>query len=251
MLMATAASAQDNYPSRPVRLVHGFAAGGNADVFARLVANELTRSLGQPVVVEPRPGAGGNVASGFVAKSPPDGYTIQLMVGGHTVSAALYKSLPFDPVNSYAFISTIGKFPFFVATRGKTFSSLKELVAKAKAKQGGLNFGSSGVGTTQHLTGELLALQTGTRFTHVPYPGGSAAATALLRGEVDLIVDTGTVISAQASAGNVRGARRELEGSLGGYPKRSDRCRDRRARLRHCFLDRARSARRHSGPGGE
>ncbi len=195
------AAAQDAYPSRPVTLVHGFAAGGNADVISRIMADQMSKDLGQPFVVEAKPGAGGNIASAFVAKAPADGYTLQLLVGGHTVSAALYKKLPFDPVKDYAFISTVAKFPFFIAVKAGSYPSLQALIAKAKDKPGGLNFGSAGVGTTQHLTGELLAQRTGTRFTHIPYQGGSATITALLRGDVDFIVDTGTVISSQAAAG--------------------------------------------------
>lgn len=200
---ASMAVAQEAYPSRSVSLVHGFAAGGNADVISRIMADQMSKDLGQPVVVEAKPGAGGNIASSFVAKAPPDGYTMQLLVGGHTVSAALYKKLPFDPVKDYTFISTVVKFPFFIAVKAGAYPSLQALIAKAKEKPGGLNFGSAGVGTTQHLTGELLAQRTGTRFTHVPYQGGSATITALLRGDVDFIVDTGTVIKSQAAAGLV------------------------------------------------
>lgn len=195
------AAADDTYPSRPVTLVHGFAAGGNADVISRILADQLSKDLGQAVVVEAKPGAGGNIASAYVAKAPNDGYTMQLLVGGHTVSAALYKKLQFDPVKDYAFVSTVVTFPFFVAVKAGAYPSLQALIAKAKEKNGGLNFGSAGVGTTQHLTGELLAQRTGTRFTHIPYQGGSATVTALLRGDVDLIVDTGTVIKSQAASG--------------------------------------------------
>lgn len=194
-------SAQDSYPSRPLSLVHGFAPGGNADVISRIVADQLSKDLGQPVVVEPKPGAGGNIASAFLAKAPPDGYTLQLLVGGHTASAALYKKLQFDPVKDYTFISTVAKFPFFIAVKAGTYPSLQALIAKAREKPGSLNFGSAGVGTTQHLTGELLAQRTGTRFTHIPYQGGPATITAVLRGDVDFIVDTGTVIKSQAAAG--------------------------------------------------
>jgi tripartite-type tricarboxylate transporter receptor subunit TctC len=200
---ASVAAADEAYPSRPISLVHGFAAGGNADVISRIMADQLSKDLGQPVVVEAKPGAGGNIASAFVAKAPPDGYTMQLLVGGHTVSAALYKKLQFDPVKDYAFVSTVATFPFFVAVKAGAYPSLQALIAKAKEKPGGLNFGSAGVGTTQHLTGELLAQRTGTRFTHIPYQGGSATVTALLRGDVDLIVDTGTVIKSQAAAGMI------------------------------------------------
>lgn len=202
--LATGAAAQQDYPSRPLRLLHGFAPGGNADAVSRIIADEMSRGLGQPVIVEAKPGAGGNIASAAAAKSTPDGYTLVLLTGGHTVSAALYNALQFDPVEDFAFVSTVTKFPFFIAVRPNTFASLRELVTKAQAKSGGVNFGSAGVGTTQHLTGELLALQSGTRFTHVPYRGGATATTALLRGEIDVLVDTGAALAGQAAAGTVQ-----------------------------------------------
>lgn len=197
-IMAGAAAAED-YPTRSIRLVHGFAAGGNADTVARILADEMSRGLGQPVVVEPKPGAGGNVGSDYVSKADPDGYTIQLMVGGHTVSAALYKELAYDPIDGFEFVSTIGQFPFFVAARKGAYASMEDLVEKSKA--GTIKIGHSGVGTTQHLTGELLGLRTGGKFSHIPYKGGAAASTALLGGEVDLLIDAGTVIRGQADAG--------------------------------------------------
>jgi tripartite-type tricarboxylate transporter receptor subunit TctC len=201
---AITAAAQDAYPSRPVRLLHGFAAGGNADTVSRVIANEMSRGLGQSVIVEPRPGAGGNIASAAAAKATADGYTLVLLTGGHTVSAALYKSLQFDPVEDFVFISTVTKFPFFVAVRPNAFASLQELITKARAQPGSVTFGSAGIGTTQHLTGELLAQQSGTRFTHVPYQGGAPATTALLRGEIDLLIDTGAGLAGQAAAGAIR-----------------------------------------------
>ncbi len=197
-IMAGTAAAED-YPTRSIRLVHGFAAGGNADTVARILADEMTRGLGQPVVVEAKPGAGGNVGSDYVSKADPDGYTIQLMVGGHTVSAALYKELAYDPIDGFEFVSTIGQFPFFVAARKGAYASMEDLVEKSKA--GTIKIGHSGVGTTQHLTGELLGLRTGGKFSHIPYKGGAAASAALLGGEVDLLIDAGTVIRGQADAG--------------------------------------------------
>ena len=195
------AAADDVYPMRQVTLVHGFAAGGNADTMSRIMADQMSKDMGQPFIVDAKPGAGGNIASAYVAKAPADGYTVQLLVGGHTASAALYKKLQFDPVKDYTFVSIVAKFPFFIAVKAGAFPSLQALVAKAKEKSGSLNFGSAGVGTTQHLTGELLAQRTGTRFTHIPYQGGPATVTALLRGDVDFIVETGTVVKGQAGAG--------------------------------------------------
>lgn len=199
--LAVPAVAQDSFPDRSLRIVHGFGPGGNADTVSRIMAEQMTQGLGEPVVVESRPGAGGTVASGYVAGEDPDGYTMQLLVGGHAVAAALYNSLPFEPVDDYTFLSTIGQFPFFVAARAGEYESINALIEAALAEPGSIVIGHSGVGSTQHLTGELLGLETGAEFIHVPYQGGAAASTALMGGEVDLIIDTGTVIRGQADAG--------------------------------------------------
>src|SRR5882757_2667208 len=146
------ARADEDYPSRPITLMHGFGAGGNADAIARIVADGLTRRLGKPVIVEARPGAGGNIASDRVAKATPDGYTLIMLTGGHAVSAAMYKTLPFDPVNDFQMISTVVFFPFVVAVKtGHRFQSLADLIAEAKAKPDTLTYSSVGVGSTQHL----------------------------------------------------------------------------------------------------
>jgi tripartite-type tricarboxylate transporter receptor subunit TctC len=165
------------------------------------MAEEMSKTFGQPVVVESRPGAGGTVASGYVSKEDPDGYTMQLMVGGHAVAAALYSSLPYESVDGFTFISTLGQFPFMVAARSGEYESIGALIEAAKASPGSIKIGHSGVGSTQHLTGELLALRTGAEFLHIPYKGGAAASTALMGGEVDVVIDTGTVIRPQAEAG--------------------------------------------------
>lgn len=199
-VLALPAGAQ-GFPDRALRIVHGFGAGGNADTVSRIIAEAMSKTLGQPVVVESRPGAGGTVASGYVAKEDPDGYTMQLMVGGHAVAAALYKSLPYKSVDDFTFISTLGQFPFLVAARSGEYASMEALIETAKAAPGTIKIGHSGVGSTQHLTGELLALRTGAEFLHIPYKGGAAASTALMGGEVDVVIDTGTVIRPQAEAG--------------------------------------------------
>jgi tripartite-type tricarboxylate transporter receptor subunit TctC len=198
--LALPAGAQE-FPDRALRIVHGFGAGGNADTVSRIMAEEMSKTLGQPVVVESRPGAGGTVASGYVSKEDPDGYTMQLMVGGHAVAAALYNSLPYESVDGFTFISTLGQFPFMVAARSGEYASMEALIEAAKAAPGTIKIGHSGVGSTQHLTGELLALRTGAEFLHIPYKGGAAASTALMGGEVDVVIDTGTVIRPQAEAG--------------------------------------------------
>lgn len=192
----------DSYPDHPVKIIHGFGPGGNADTVARLIAEPLSKQFGQPFVVEPKPGAGGQLASAFVSNSDPDGYTLQLLVGGHSVTGALYKNLNFEPVDGFTFINRISYFPFFVAVRHGTYDNIEDLIAAAK-DGGRVKFGSAGAGTTQHLTGELLASDTGANFLHIPYKGGTGAVAALLGGEVDLVVATGTSVLSQAKAGEL------------------------------------------------
>lgn len=201
ILAGSAAVAQD-YPTGPVRVIHGFGPGGNADTVSRLIAEPLSQKFGVPFVVEPKPGAGGNVASDFVSKADPDGYTLQLMVGGHAVSGALYRSLNFDAVKDFTFISRISYFPFFVAVRPGTYADIGALIAAAK-DGGRIKWGSAGVGSTQHLTGELLGQRTGANFLHIPYKGDAGSVAALLGGEIDMIVSAGTSVLSQAKSGDL------------------------------------------------
>lgn len=204
-LACGAAPAQEGWPQKPLRIVQGFAAGGNGDTVARMIAEPLARALGQPVLVEAKTGAGGNIASETVAKSAPDGHTLVLLTGGHAVSAGLYKSLPFHPVDDFAMISTVTFFPFVISVRpDHPAKSLADLVRMAKEKPGTLNYSSVGVGSTQHLAGELLCAMAGIQMQHVPYRGGTAPIEGLLRGDVDVLVDTVTFTSGQLKAGRVR-----------------------------------------------
>jgi len=194
-----------SWPERPIQLVHGFGAGGNADVIARVIAAPLSEALGKPVVVEARTGAGGNIASEYVARAAPDGHTLILLTGGHAVSAAMYRSLRFDPVEDFSFVSLVSVFPFVVATRADgPVQDLSALIAAARRDPGGLTFSSVGVGSTQHLTGELLAQMAGVRLTHVPYRGGTQPLTDLLSGRIDVMVDSVTVTGAAIAAGKLR-----------------------------------------------
>jgi tripartite-type tricarboxylate transporter receptor subunit TctC len=203
-LVGPTAGAQQAYPTRPVILTHGFAAGGNGDVVSRIVGDALGKQLGQPVVVEPRPGAGGNTASQRLAAAAPDGYTLITLTGGHAVSAAIYKALPFDPLDSFAFVSTYGYQAFMVAVRADSrIKTMADLIAAAKADPGRLTYSSVGVGSTQHLAGELLCAMAGIKMTHVPYRGGGGPMTDLLGGQIDLNVYTITVIEPQLRAGKV------------------------------------------------
>ena len=197
--------AQDTYPSRPITLTHGFAAGGNADVITRIIADGLSPRLGQPVVVEPRPGAGGNIASARLAKSPPDGYTLVMLTGGHAVSAAIYKKLQFDSVEDFEMISTLGYQAFIVGVRSdNAIKSLSDLISTAKASPGKLTFASVGVGSTQHLAGELFCSMAGVQMTHVPYRSGAGTIADLLGGQIDVVFNSITVVEPQVRAGAVR-----------------------------------------------
>ena len=201
----TDTAAAQAWPDRPIALVQGFAAGGNADTIARVIAAPLSTALGRPVVVEGRTGAGGNIASEYVARARPDGHTLILLTGGHAASAALYRSLRFDPVQDFAFISTVSVFPFVVATAADSpITDIPTLIARARAAPGTITFSSVGVGSTQHLTGELLAQMTGIQLTHVPYRGGTQPLTDLMSRRIDLMVDSVTVTGAAVRGGQIR-----------------------------------------------
>jgi len=192
-------------PGQAVRIVHGYAAGGNADIISRVVGQEMSKSMGVPFVVEPKTGAGGNIASQMVAKSAADGQTLVMLMGGHSVSGALSDKLGFDPVNDFSMISTVMNFPFFIMVkRDSPLKSVADLAGAMKQRSGGVTYGSAGIGTTQHLTGELLSAQAGVPLLHVPYRGGAAALTGMLGGEVDFVIDTATVAVPQLKAGSIR-----------------------------------------------
>jgi tripartite-type tricarboxylate transporter receptor subunit TctC len=203
-LFASIAVAQD-YPNRPVKLIQGFPPGGNADVVARILGQEMSKGLGQPIVVEARPGAAGNIAAEAVARAAPDGYTLLLVTGGHAVAGASYKSLPYHSVNGFAMISTATFFPFVIATRadGK-HQSLPALPQAAKAAPESVTLGAAGPGVTQHLTGELLASMAGVKFLYVPYKGDAGAVTALLGSQTSFIITPATAVLPHVKAGTFK-----------------------------------------------
>jgi tripartite-type tricarboxylate transporter receptor subunit TctC len=202
--MATPAWAQ-TYPERPIHITQGFAAGGNADVIARLIGNEMSRKLGQPLVVDAQPGAGGTLAAGNVARSKPDGYSLLLATGGHAVAGALYSKLPYRTVESFEMVSTITFFPFLIVVRADSrYRNLQDVLSDAKARPGTVAFGSAGVGSTHHLAGELLGIMTKVELLHVPYRGDSASTTALLGGEVPMTVAPPTAVLQHIKAGKLR-----------------------------------------------
>ena len=204
-LMASGLANAQPYPNRPIKILQGFAAGGNADTIARVIGVELNKSMGQPVVVEARVGAGGNLASESAAKSAPDGYTLVLLTGGHTASGALYKTLPFDPAESFEMISTISQFPFLFTVRSDSpYQTLRAVIDAVKAKPESVAYGTAGIGSTHHLTGALLASMANAPLLHVPYKGDAAAITSLLGGDIPLVVATPTVAVAQVKAGKLK-----------------------------------------------
>ena len=201
---STAAHAQ-SYPSKPVKIYQGFAVGGNADTIARLVAQGLSEELGQQFLVESRTGAGGNIASDFVAKSAPDGYGLVLLTGGHAVSAAMYKALAFDPQNDFKWLSLVSVFPFVIGTSiDSKIKTIADLIAAARNEPDKLSYSSVGVGTTQHLAGELLQATAKIRMLHIPYRGGGAPVQDVITGRVDILFDSVTVSRAQVAGGKLR-----------------------------------------------
>jgi tripartite-type tricarboxylate transporter receptor subunit TctC len=199
------ARAQSDYPSHPIQLCHGFGAGGNADVVSRLLAQKMQETLKQPVIVDIKSGAGGLIATDFVAKARPDGYNIVMLTGAHTVSAALRKTLPYEPVKDFAFVSTVTSFPFVIAVRAEhPARNLAELLATARQAPERVTFTSVGVGSTQHMVGELLGVSAGVRLLHVPYRGGGAPVQAVIAGDVDILADTLTVATPHIQSGRLR-----------------------------------------------
>ncbi len=191
---------------RPITLVHGFGPGGPADLMARLIAPGVGESLNTGVVVEPRPGAGGNIAAAAVSRAAPDGATLILLTGGHAVSGAFARNLGYEPVEGFAFVSLIVRYAFVVAVRADhPARDLRALLETARAGgPGTVAFGSAGAGSTQHLVGEMLNAMAGVQMTHVPYRGDAASLTALLAGEVPVVMGTATTVFPQVQEGKVR-----------------------------------------------
>lgn len=204
-LIASFSLSAQTYPNKPLRIVVPFGAGGVADQTARIVAQKMSEELGQAVVVDNRPGAGGIVAADVVAKSAPDGYTLLLMSNANAVSAGLFKSLPFDPVKDFTPISLIGTFDLALVTSSEShFKNLPELVAWAKANPGKLNIGTINVGSTQHLTAELFKSVLGLDAQVIPFNGTPAVVTALRGGQIDLAVEVLSPVLPQIKGGALR-----------------------------------------------
>ncbi len=206
LLAAPLASAQSDYPARPLRIVHGFTAGGISDVLARALGAKLTASLGQQVVVEARSGAGTTIASDFIAKSAPDGYTLFLQdMTTHAINASLYRRLPYDSVRDFTPITLIASSPLVLIVHPSLpVRSLKELIALAKQRPDQLSHGSSGNGTIVHLAAEMLKSMAGIRMVHVPYKGSPQLVTGLMSGEVAVSFATTPPTLPNVEAGKLR-----------------------------------------------
>jgi tripartite-type tricarboxylate transporter receptor subunit TctC len=206
LLVAAGAWAQDGYPTRPITMVVGFAPGGGTDTAARIIAKRLTENIGQSVVVENKPGAGGNIATDLVAKAPPDGYTILLAsVGSLTVAPHIVSNLPYDPRRDLAPITMAVIFGnILVVHPSVPANTLAEFVQLARDKPGTITYGSSGIGGAGHLAGEMLRSMAKIDIVHVPYKGGGPAVRGLLGGEISAVFATPASAGAQIKAGRVR-----------------------------------------------
>jgi tripartite-type tricarboxylate transporter receptor subunit TctC len=189
--LAAAGAHAQTFPSKPIRMVVPFTPGGTTDILARTVGQKMTEHWGQPVVIDNRPGAGGNIGSELVAKAPPDGYTLLMgTISTHAINASLYKKLPFDPTRDFAPVSRVGTLPnILIVHPSVPVKSVRELIELAKSKPGELNFASSGVGTSLHLSGELFNSMAGVKLVHIPYKGSSPALADLLGGQVKIMFD--------------------------------------------------------------
>jgi tripartite-type tricarboxylate transporter receptor subunit TctC len=206
LLVQNPSLAAEPFPSRPVKLVVPFPPGGPLDSIGRLLAQKLGEAWGQSVVVENKPGAGGNVGADAVAKSPADGYTVVMgALSTHAVNPSLYPKMPYDAVKDFAPISLVAITPnVLIVNASLPAQSLKELIAHAKANPGRLNFGSGSNGSAGHLAGELFKVETGTDVAHIPYKGGAPATQALLAGETQFMFDNLANAMAQVKGGKVR-----------------------------------------------
>jgi len=202
---APLAQAQD-YPNRLIKLMHGFPPGGNVDVVARLLANEMAKGLGQSIVVEGKPGQAGSLAAETFAGAEPDGYTLLLVTGAHPATGAVYKKLKYRPVDDFAWISTAAFYPFVVCVRKDSeLKTLSDLLQAARAKPGGITSGTAGLGSIAHMTTELISSLGGVQLLPVPYRGEAPAMTGLLSGDVNFVVATSTLAVPHLRSGEVRG----------------------------------------------
>jgi tripartite-type tricarboxylate transporter receptor subunit TctC len=204
-LVATASNA-DTWPSKPITLVVPTAPAGSTDIMARLVADPLQRALGQPIVVDNKPGASGNIGTEFVARAAPDGYTLLMQYSGyHVGNPALFPQIKWSPTKDFVPVAMVMRAPHVVAVSGKLpVNSMKELIEYGKKKEGGLFYASSGNGSIQHIAGELLSRQSRQPMTHVPYKGSGPAINDLIAGNVDMFITTPPSVIGHFAGGRIK-----------------------------------------------
>ena len=216
--IAASASAQ-SYPTRPIRLLVPFGPGGVGDITARVVAQKIGASLGQQIVVDNRPGAGGIVASEIVAKAAPDGYTLLLLNNAHAVSMSLFKSLPYDTLRDFAPVSSIATFSIVLLVNADSpIKSVKDLIASARASPGKLNVGTIQIGATQHLSSELFKSMAGVDIVHVPFTNTGALLTGLRGGSVQVAFEFIAPVVGQVKAGAMRALAVSTRSRFAGLP---------------------------------
>jgi len=199
------AQSKSTFPSKPIKLVVAFAPGGPNDVMARVLAQQLSTGLGKPVIVENKAGAGGVIGSDSVAKAPADGHTLLFASAPFVMAPAIQAKLPFDTLKDFVAVTKVAESPMVLMVPANSpFKTANELVEHARKNPGKLNYGTGGVGSTPHLTTELLGVVTNTKFSHVPYKGGGESIKALMGGEIDLLIDSITSTGAALSSGRVR-----------------------------------------------
>jgi tripartite-type tricarboxylate transporter receptor subunit TctC len=231
VLLALPARAQETWPSRPVTILGGFPNGAGTDIYARRLAEPLSRALGVPVVVDNRTGAGGNIASDMVAKARPDGYLFLLGTAGtHAINATLYRSLPFDPLRDVTYVILLGDVPNVLLVnpeRRPQYATCEDVLAAARARPGALNYSSTGNGASTHLAGAQFAAAAGIEITHVPYRGQPGAMGALLSGDVDLFFNQSGPSIGPVQQGQVRAlavTTRQPVAALPGIPTVEEAC---------------------------
>jgi tripartite-type tricarboxylate transporter receptor subunit TctC len=201
---------------KPIRFYVGFAAGGSTDIISRFLGQRLSDRLKQPVVVEQKVGATGLIANDAVSKSAPDGLTMVLLTGGHPGTAAVMKSLPYDPVNGFGMVTVVIEYPMVISVAPDSpIKSFPDLIARAKAKPGAVSFSSAGPGSLHHLLGEWMNIEAGTQMLHVPFKGAAPAFTEVLGGRLDVLIETATFSIPNVKSGRLRAL---ALSSAGRYP---------------------------------
>ena len=240
LAVLTGAAAAQDYPNRPIKFLHGFPPGGNVDIIARLLGNEMSKGLGQSIIVEAKPGVAGSLAAETVARSEPDGYTLLVVPSAHPAHGALSKNVNYKVVDDFEWISVASFYPFLICVRKDSrFQSLKQLIDEARKNPAGLTYGSAGVGSILHTTVELMANETKTKYLHVPYRGEAPAITGLLQGDIDFIAATSGPISARIRSGEFRALAVTGKNSLARLPRRAHRGGRGHSRIRSHLMDRA------------